>query len=753
MEKLKNGLLRIWKSIKNLFVFLFGFGKHKEKNILKEEELMSPGKQILKKFLHNRLAIIGLSIFIIVVLFVSIGSATMDFEATQKEASQIALQPGRNYLNIPSGLKKTGVKAIVDEQGNKKYLVGNGVAFSVAIGNNNKIYVWGANVSDIKKVPKEVQEQAKDIVQISVGSSHVVALTKDGKFVAWGKNNFEQASTPVYDPDLDQTFGEHKKAIQYYFDSSVRGIYASDGITTIEEDPIKKVQAGYEYTSILTKSGVVFTWGSTKSTGLSEPHSSYIYTKPTLIADNTKREFRWKYASSTTETFLMTYDELIAKENLEVRAGDPIEFRRNSTTNKIQWKYASEASKDYKNLIDAADLLVGIDLLKIVDIQAYDFNIVYTFDDGAMSIVGLDGTAKQMPNILKESDDVKGYSVKQIALTKNNGFALTSEGKIISWGEINGQNLITEIPAEVNRVKIVQIATGTHHIVALDESGKVYTWGYNNTLGQLNMPKNLSGMKYITSNYFNSLSINENGKVTIWGNKGYFFGTDLNGADIFSRVINGGKITLTSAAVAVLVSLVIGLIVGLVSGFYGGWIDNVLMRLGEIVNSFPFLPLAMTLAVIVQENDSVSENARIYMIMVILGFLSWPGLARLVRGQILAEREKDFVMAAKALGIKEKHIITRHILPNVINVVIVSTTLSYAGTLLTEAGLSYLGFGVKLPNPSWGNLLTSAQKVEVLKQYWWMWIIPAFFLIMTALSINLVGDGLRDAMDPKSNER
>ncbi|MDO9591915.1 MAG: ABC transporter permease, partial [Erysipelotrichaceae bacterium] len=129
------------------------------------------------------------------------------------------------------------------------------------------------------------------------------------------------------------------------------------------------------------------------------------------------------------------------------------------------------------------------------------------------------------------------------------------------------------------------------------------------------------------------------------------------------------------------------------------------------------------------------------------------GLARLVRGQILAEREKDFVLAARALGIRSNVIIMRHILPNVINVVIVSMTLGYAGSLLTEAGLSFLGFGVIPPSPSWGNMLTGAQDSTVITFYWWRWILPAVAVLIAALTVNIVGDGLRDAMDPKNNEK
>ena len=175
------------------------------------------------------------------------------------------------------------------------------------------------------------------------------------------------------------------------------------------------------------------------------------------------------------------------------------------------------------------------------------------------------------------------------------------------------------------------------------------------------------------------------------------------------------------------------------------------MRFAEIVSSFPFLPLAITLSAFL--TGQLDQNQRILMIMVILGIISWPGLARLVRGQILAEREKEFVLAARALGIKSNKVILRHILPNVINLVIVSMTLSYAGSLLTEAGLSFLGFGVVPPNPSWGNMLTGAQRPEVIQFYWWRWILPALAVLFTALSVNLVGDGLREAMDPRANEK
>ena len=141
------------------------------------------------------------------------------------------------------------------------------------------------------------------------------------------------------------------------------------------------------------------------------------------------------------------------------------------------------------------------------------------------------------------------------------------------------------------------------------------------------------------------------------------------------------------------------------------------------------------------------------MIMVVLGVISWPGVARLVRGQILAEREKDFVLAARALGLKESTIIIKHILPSVFNLIIVNMTLGYASSLLTEAGLSFLGFGVKSPSPSWGNMLNGVVNSIVIERYWWQWLLPAGAVLLAALSVNLIGDALRDAMDPRSNQK
>jgi len=231
----------------------------------------------------------------------------------------------------------------------------------------------------------------------------------------------------------------------------------------------------------------------------------------------------------------------------------------------------------------------------------------------------------------------------------------------------------------------------------------------------------------------------------------YLFGTDSYGRDLFLRVIYGTRYTLAIGFGSVAFGAFFGVSAGCFAGYYGGTVDIILMRVMEIVNSMPFFPIAIILSAII--GNSISDTGRVIMIMFILGLLSWPGLARLTRGQILAERANEYVTAARALGIKEFVIIFRHILPNVMPVVLVSLTLSLASSMLIESSLSFVGFGIREPNPTWGNMLSATISSEVITNMWWRWVFPAAALGLSVLSINTVGDGFRDAIDPKSNDR
>ena len=335
--------------------------------------------------------------------------------------------------------------------------------------------------------------------------------------------------------------------------------------------------------------------------------------------------------------------------------------------------------------------------------------------------------------------------VVDIASTGDSIVLLLEDSELISLGAI------TSGPELPEGETIAAVASGSRHFVLTTVSGKVYAWG-NGALNQTDVPKNLTeegAADTVFASGFQNYAFKDGKLVEKWGLKGYLMGTDDLGRDVLNRVVNGGRMTMTIGAVAVIVSSIIGIIVGCISGYFGGWVDLLLMRITEIFSAIPFLPFALVLSAILQ-GSSLQEDTRIFIIMIILGLLSWTGLAKLVRGQILAEREKEFVVAAQSMGIKESRIAFKHILPNVVSVIIVSLTLDFATCILTESSLSYLGFGVKLPRPTWGNMLDGCRNSIVIQHFWWRWIFPALFLAITVICINIIGDTLRDIMDPKS---
>lgn len=341
-----------------------------------------------------------------------------------------------------------------------------------------------------------------------------------------------------------------------------------------------------------------------------------------------------------------------------------------------------------------------------------------------------------------------GDNFIDLAATAKSFAGITEDGQVITWGNRTHRGE-GKVPEEIEG-KPVAITSGRYHYNLLMEDGTVQAFGYNN-LRQATVPRNLSGVKEVFAGYYQNYAVKEDGSVVTWGHKGYIMGTDEFGRDLWTRLMNGGRMTLTIGAVAVLISTVIGIVVGGVSGYFGGTIDLVLQRISEMISSLPFLPFAMILNALI--GNAMTANQRIYLMMIILGVLSWTGLQRLVRAQVLSLREQEFVVAARSVGVKEASIVFRHIIPNVISVIIVNTTLSFASSMLTESSLSFLGFGVKPPIPTWGNMLHGANNSIIIQNYWWRWVFPSIALSITVIAINLIGDGLRDAIDPRSQDR
>jgi peptide/nickel transport system permease protein len=224
-------------------------------------------------------------------------------------------------------------------------------------------------------------------------------------------------------------------------------------------------------------------------------------------------------------------------------------------------------------------------------------------------------------------------------------------------------------------------------------------------------------------------------------NADHILGTDVIGRDVFSRVVYGGRVSIAVGLVAVSIYITIGTILGLLSGYYGGRVDGLIMRATDTVMAFPMLIVLICVVSII--------GPGLFNGMIAIGVLGWAATARLVRSVVLSIRQQDFVTAAHAIGAPTRRILTRHILPNVVAPLTVAASFGIAGTILTEAGLSFLGLGVRPPTPSWGNMLNEAQSIEIIDHMPWLWIPPGLMITLCVLAINFIGDGLRDALDPR----
>ena len=346
-------------------------------------------------------------------------------------------------------------------------------------------------------------------------------------------------------------------------------------------------------------------------------------------------------------------------------------------------------------------------------------------------------------------EQVKRVRVKDIASTSGTVAAVTMDGKVVVWG--NAKSGEKNIPTFSSPV--VKLQGGRFHYTAVLENGDVVSWG-SNKYHQCDVPGSVAhgaSIRQIYVGNFQNYAVMEDGTVETWGLKGFLLGTDGLGRDLLTRIVNGGRVTMTVGAISVIIATIIGVLLGGIAGYFGGKADLLIMRIAEIVGGLPFIPFAMILSAVI--GSQLNPTQKMYLIMVVLGVLSWTGTCRLVRAQILAQREMEYVTAAKAMGIRERVIVFRHILPNVISLLLVSMTLDFATCMLTESSLSYLGFGIPLPTPTWGNLLTGANNSVVIQQYWWQWVFPAAIFGICTICINMIGDGLRDAVDPKSQDR
>ena len=632
-EKKRPSFLRRW--------FL---GNNHPSNVMDVEEIVSPTKQVLRNFAERKLAVFALFVVIAMFIFVFVAPLFMPkYYDAYTEVTQKDLPPNFSMLSVPKEMADD-VK-MIDSFG----------SFSVGLSNAGDVYVWGVTKIgntgfDVADIPQEVLDA--NIVMVTAGFDHIIAIDDNGKVYGWGNNRLGQYGT-------SKEFEENPNIAMFPQELADNGVDVAN---------IKKLTAGYQCSAILMNDGTLHLWGNT-----------------------------------------LTYANVPQFLN---RGGfEDIDFTLNY----------------------------------IVGLQA-NRSTVYTGTRGLYDQVRANVGDATQP-IAKY---LNGRKIAEIIPANSNICLLLDDGSICFTGDFPADPV--PLPTLNQGEYFVDVDAGAYHYVGATNLGNVYSWG-GNILEQASTPTGVSGVNKVFAGTFQSYAVDENDSlVEKWGLKGYLFGTDKYGADVFQRVVNGGKMTMTIGAVAVIISSIIGIIVGCLSGYFGGKLDIILMRITEGFSAIPFIPFALTLSAVLAQ-VALSETMRIFIIMCILGVLSWTGLARLVRGQVLSVRENEYVVAAQAMGVKSNKIAFKHILPNVISVILVNLTLNFATCMLTESSLSYLGFGVAYPRPTWGNMLFGANNATVIKNYWWQWLFPAIFLAITTICINIVGDTLRDVMDPKSSSR
>ena len=582
--------------------------------------------------------------------------------------------------------KKTAVVALVTLVGLFLFVFIAPLFVSLDVNYTDPLQQNVAPVYSLRNVPRRLRNE---VASIDGFSDFTVGLSLDGEVFVWGNT-------------IDRLSGRDMGEIPQ----------------RVKEDGAVIVAGGKDHALALTKSGYLVGWGD-KSCG--------------------------QYGVEPVLNALTMPMELSQKLAVEDVARLACGYQASALVKTDGTAYLWGNINAVRNLSALQNKLLETKTQKIVFTNSTG---VALLNDGRVEMGGEEVFLSAISSKNGRQSSFNAYMVgrKAVEIAANNKCiaVILEDGELVVSGAFeNGEDVL---PILGNGEYFLSLDGGTRHFVGVTNFGNVYAWGDNAyEQCEVNDAKGVNAYAGALQTYV----VGETGKIVkSMGLKGYLMGTDGRGRDVFARIVHGGKMTMTIGAVAVIVSSVIAIVIGCIAGYFGGWVDLLLMRVTEIFSSIPFLPFAMLLSQIIK-NYNVSETMRIFIIMLILGALSWTGLARMIRGQVLAEREKEFVMAARAMGVRERKIAFRHVLPNVVSVIFVSMTLDFASCLLTESSLSYLGFGVQPPQPTWGNMLSGSNNSVVIQNYWWQWLFPALFLSLAVICINVIGDALRDAMDPK----
>lgn len=422
------------------------------------------------------------------------------------------------------------------------------------------------------------------------------------------------------------------------------------------------------------------------------------------------------------------------------------------------WRYTVNEGQEFGSVLQA-QLLLAIN--KKADSFTYkDVEYTVTQEGTDLYSVSSEGTllaiaAKDIVNVAENSaetipfavkfEGLKAYANGQSSFTADSAeYALDEDGNIMKGTEVLGYISRFVVQARDSSVTVTRnfkeelesaIDDGVEEFVYAGEDGEEYTYTITYKPDTTSWSVLQTQETYVYDRYSSP-------------SREHWLGTDTNGMDMLTRLMYGGRVSLIIGFIVVIIETVLGVILGGISGYFGKWIDNLIMRVVDVFYCIPSTPLIIILGA-AMDAMQIDPQIRMLYLMLVLGFLGWPSIARLVRGQILSLREQEFMTATEACGIRVSRRIFRHLIPNVIPQLIVICTMSLGSTIITEATLSFLGLGVKFPFASWGNIINDVNDSYVMTHYWFIWIPAGICLLITVLGFNFVGDGLRDAFDPK----
>lgn len=363
---------------------------------------------------------------------------------------------------------------------------------------------------------------------------------------------------------------------------------------------------------------------------------------------------------------------------------------------------------------------IGVAAMK--SFTSFDKNVTFEYEFYKESLVAIANGEKEF--------DLNGskYTVDGDVVSKDG-----AEYALISDVNFNAANAGVYLSPAYKETALSAVAKGDSSFTFPDEDGTEIEYRIENKNGQ-----------YTFRRFQETRVIDTYARPS----KEHLVGTDANGMDLLARLMYGGRISLLIGFVVIFIEVFIGMIIGGVAGFFGGWVDNILMRVVDVVYCIPTMPLYLILGSIMDYYQA-SATTRIYMLCVIMAVIGWVGIARIVRGQILSLREQEFMVAAEATGISTYRRIFKHLIPNVVPQLIVFASMGLGDVILAEATLSFLGLGIKYPAASWGSIINAVNDSYVMSNYVFVWLPAGLFILLTVLAFNFIGDGLRDAFDPK----